>query len=1212
MLKTYYVLESVSAEEGLFVNSGTFQKTTGTGISYVQMYFENLGRIEESSGKLKIENPIVRSASDHFGKHCYCGDPVDSATGNYFESQTDFAIGGRGVGLDLTRTYSAQAAATAASPGIFGYGWSNSFGDHLVVEGETATLVAANGNTVPFTKSGESSFKAPAWSQSTLSGNAEAGYTLTLPEQTNYTFSGAGKLESVTDRNGNKTTLAYTEAGKLKTIGDPVSRKITLTYNEAGLVESAEDPMGHLVEYSYEGEDLSSVTEAGEAEPRWQFEYDGSHRIKKVTNGLGGETTNEYDGSSRVISQTDPVENTLTLKYEPFHTTITNTSTGSVTDQWFTSNNEPFRITRGYGTPEATTSTFSYNAAGQIKRSTDGNGHTTTYTYDADGNLKTAKDPEGNTTTRTYNKTHDVISVMSPRSEITTIERDPNGNIESISRPGPEKTTQLISFDYDEHGQLESVTDPLERTWTFGYDGDGNRDTIADPLENTQTFGYDENSHLTSIVSPRGNAEGAEPAEYELVIKRDPQGRPEKVIDPLGNTTKYAYDANGNLEAVTDANLRTTTYRYNPGDEQIEVERPDNTTRKTEYDGDGEVVSQTDGNEETTTYVRDSLGQPVEVIDPLTRKTTAEYDDAGNLETLIDAEERETSYVYDEADRLLEIDYSEEATPDVEFEYDEDGNTTKMVDGTGESSFEYDELGRLTESEDGHADVVDYGYDLAEGLTELIYPNGKAVIRKFDGAGRLEKVTDWLEGTTEFSYDPDSNLEEIDYPSASDNTDLFEYDQTGRMSSAEFLNGEEALASLGYERNKIGQLEEEAVEGLPGLAEVSFGYDEDNRLTSAGAKTYEYDPADYLIKAPGTSNAYDVAGELKTGTGVAYKYDKLGQRVKTTPAGGPPTTYDYDQSGALIAIDRPKEGEVPAISQDLAYGGSGLLASQTSGEEATRYLSWDLSSSLPLLLDDGENSYIYGPGGRPFEQISKGEAPSYLHHDQLGSTRLLTDAEGSTGGTFTYEPYGAMEGSTETATTPMGFAGQYTDPETGLQYLRARFYDPATGQFLTRDPAESLTSEPYAYAAADPLNNVDLTGFEAIPIPLPACVAGPGAAAVCAGLGAGATCTAIAVCRESVGAAASDLWGDIFGGDTTDEGGPTLTKADREYEEKHNECKIEERGKEIGDARQSLDKAKQERDKFSHSAGSNPNDPRGGSKWLRLAALIAKLLDPNR
>ncbi len=1063
----------------LFINKGTLKKVSGAGTTNVEPNFENHGTIKEESGKLAIKNPVTVGYAQQFGKRCHSGDPVECATGNYTETQTDFAIGGLGVGLELTRTYNARAAAAAASPDAFGYGWTNSFGERLVSEegGKKITLLTGSGGSVPFT-GGPGAFTSPAWSQLSLSGSAEAGYTLTLPDQTKYKFSGTGRLESATDRNGNKTTLAYDEAGRLKTITDPASRQIAFTYNGEGLVESAKDPMGHVVKYAYESKNLKSVTLPGEASPRWQFKYDGSHRITSVTDGRGGKTTNEYDGSSRVISQTDPAGHTLTFEYAPFHTKITNKATGSITDEWFTSNNEPLSVTRGYGTADATTETFSYDSGGRLVAATDGKGHTTTYGYNAQGDRTSEKDAEGNEEKWAYNSTHDLISTTTPGGETTTIERDANGNVESISRPAPEETTQTTSFEYDEDGQLESITDPLERIWTYTYSPQGDRISEADPLGNAQTLGYDGDSRLTSIVTPRGNAEGAEAAEFETTIERDSLGRPLKATDPLGGSVKYAYDANGNLESKTNPNGHTINYAYDADNQQTKVEKPNGAVLETEYDGESNVTSQTDANKDMTTYVRNALGQPVEVIDPLGRKTIEHFDAAGNLKATIDAAERETSYAYDKADRIIEVDYSEGATPDAEFEYDQDGNVTKMVDGTGESTFAYDEFSRLRESEDGHGNLVGYGYNLGEELTAIAYPNGKGISRTFDKAGRLENVTDWLGGTTAFSYDPDSNLEAITFPAASANVDEYAYDNAGRMSATKFTSGPETLASLSYLRDSAGQIEEEAASGLPGPATRSYGYDQNERLVEAGEASFEYDPADNLTEAPGTVNAYDPASQLETGTGVSYSYDKFGERMETAPEAGPATAYGYDQAGNLTSIERPEEGELPSISQGLAYDATGLLASKTSGL-ATHYMAWDSSSSLPLLLSDGENSYIYGPNGLPIEQISA-EEPSYLHHDQLGSTRILTDSAGEEIGAFSYAPFGGLEASIGTASTPLGFAGQYTDSESGLQYLRARFYDPVTAQFLTKDPLTAVLRTPYGYANENPLRYVDPSGMSCV------------------------------------------------------------------------------------------------------------------------------------
>jgi RHS repeat-associated protein len=1061
---------------GRLINEGLFQRTAGKINLEVTPLFENLGVLKPQSSGIEIKHPVAVDRTVDAGFQSCSGDPVNCATGDFSESQTDLLIGGRGVPLDLTRTYSAQAAAAASSAGTFGYGWTGSFSDHLAIEGggEKAMLISGNGNTFAFTKVSGTTYAGPAWSQNSLSGSPEAGYTLICADQTKLAFSGAGKLQAVTDRNGNETTLGYDEAGRLKTITDAAGRELTYTYNGGGQVESVKDPMGHLVKYAYESGNLASVTLPGQETPRWKFKYDASHRITEITDGRGGKTTNEYDSSSRVKSQTDPGGHTLSFEYAGFHTKITNKATGVVTDEWFTSNNQPFSITSGYGTASATTETFTYNAAAERTSATDGNGHATTYGYDEAGNLTSEKDAEGNETKWAYNGTHDIVSMTTPRGETTTIERDANGNPETISRPGPEETTQTYSLEFDGDGQLESFTDPLERTWSFGYNSRGDMNSETDPAGNTRSSEYDEDSRLIASVSPRGNLEGTEASEFETAIERDLQGRPVKIIDPLGHTTKYAYDGNDNITGVTDANEHTTKFVYNGDDERTKTERPNGAVLKTEYDGAGQVTSQTDANEHATTYIRNVLGQAVEVIDPLSRKTTQEYDAAGDLKAITDPEGRKTNLAYDKADRLIEVNYSAEAMPDASYEYDADGNLTQMVDGSGESSFAYDQLGRLTQTEDGRGDIVGYGYDLAEQLTGIAYPNGTSISRAFDSAGRLESVSDWLGGTTSFKYDADSNLEAITFPVASGDVDKYAYDPAGGMSEASFADGAETIASISYVRNKMGQVEKETTAGLPGVEEISFGYDKNNRLISTGEASFEYDPADNLTKGFGSTNKYDAASQLETGTGVSYTYDKLGERTNATPEAGPATTYGYDQAGGLTSIERPEEGEVPAISESFTYDGTGLMASKTSGA-TTRYLTWQMAE-LPLLLADGESSYIYGPGGLPIEQISGEEEPTYLHHDQLGSTRVLTDAGGEATGTFSYGPYGTPAGSTGSATTPMGFAGEYSDFESGLQYLRARFYDPATAQFLTRDPLEALTRQPYAYALDDPVNLVDPSG----------------------------------------------------------------------------------------------------------------------------------------
>ena len=103
---------------------------------------------------------------------------------------------------------------------------------------------------------------------------------------------------------------------------------------------------------------------------------------------------------------------------------------------------------------------------------------------------------------------------------------------------------------------------------------------------------------------------------------------------------------------------------------------------------------------------------------------------------------------------------------------------------------------------------------------------------------------------------------------------------------------------------------------------------------------------------------------------------------------------------------------------------------------------------------------MYGHSNLAVEQISSGDTVEYLHHDQAGSTRLLTGSTGTVSGKCTYSAY-ATPTCEGTATTPLGYGSEYTSSDTGLIYLRNRVYDSATAQFLSVDPLEALTGEPY-------------------------------------------------------------------------------------------------------------------------------------------------------
>jgi RHS repeat-associated protein len=1102
----YNIIETGANKRTKIVNLGSFRRTENSPAGFVTKVavpFENSGA---TSGEIEFLYNIG-AGSSAWG--CTAENPsfpkreiateagICTASGDLSETQTDFTIGGRGLGLNLIRTYNSQAAEEKAKS-IFGYGWSTPHSQHLtfetigggeVEEGEepepeihVARLIQDNGSTVEFVEGAGGTWKGPEGSPDILTGSTSSGFTLTLESQETWKFSGStGRLEGMTDRNGNTTAFTYNGGGQLEKVSDPGGRSLTFAYNGEGLVKTVTDPMGHVVEYTYESGKLMSVTQPGEAGLRWRFSYEGESQLVEMVDGRGEVTTYKYSAAHRVTSKTDPMKRTTAFEYGNTFALITNEATGAKTADYTTSNGQLVEVVHGLGTASATTESFTYDAAGNKLSSTDGNGHTTKFEYDAHGNRILQEDPEGNKTKWTYDSTHDVETTTLPNGETTTTKRDSHGNPEAIERPAPGSTTQITKYGYDAHGELTSLEDPLKRVWKYEYDANGDRIAEVDPEGDKRTWGYNADSQETSTVSPRGHVGTGKEAKFTTTTERDAQGRPVVVVAPLKHETKYKYDGDGNLETKTDPELNVVTYTYDADNEQTKVKEPNEDVSETSYDGAGQVTSETNGAKHTTTYVRNVLEQVTEIKDSLSRRTTKAYDLAGNLVSVEDAKKRTTTYAYDSDNRRREITHSDGVTPTVKYEYNENGDRTKMVDGSGTTTYAYDQLDRLTGTTDGHGNSLGYEYDLANEQTRITYPGSKAVTRAYDSAGRLKSTTDWSEHTTKFTYNADSNLIATVFPTGTGDEDVYGYDEAGAMSEDKMTKGTETLASLVYARDKDGQVTKATTVGLPGEEKPAFAYDKNSRITKGAGIAYKYDAANDPTTIGSTTYSYDAANQLEKATlakatTATYGYDEVGERVKTTPTTGSATTYAYDQANDLTSVTRPKEGATPAIEDAYAYNGDGLRVQQTiSG--ASSYLAWDLSEKLPQIVGDGANSYVYGAGGFPVERISSEGTTIYMHHDQQGSTRLLTGASGTVVGTATYDAYGNKIGSTGTGVTSLGYDGQYTDADTALIYLRARYYDPKTGQFISNDPQVMETREPYSYTVDDPLSTGDPTGL---------------------------------------------------------------------------------------------------------------------------------------
>lgn len=166
-------------------------------------------------------------------------------------------------------------------------------------------------------------------------------------------------------------------------------------------------------------------------------------------------------------------------------------------------------------------------------------------------------------------------------------------------------------------------------------------------------------------------------------------------------------------------------------------------------------------------------------------------------------------------------------------------------------------------------------------------------------------------------------------------------------------------------------------------------------------------------------------------------------------------------------------------STTYTYNGDGLEAANQTAQNSPQQLVWDNTGPLPLVVSDSTNDYIYGPTGEPVEQINLATStPTYLTYTPSDSTWISTNQAGDETGFWGYDAYGTL--AYGTPTSPFGYSGQYMDATTGLVNDRARWYQPQTGGFTSRDPSFDRTDTAYAYAGGDPINSGDPTGDYAV------------------------------------------------------------------------------------------------------------------------------------
>jgi len=993
-----------------------------------------------------------------------CSDPVNVANGNLFEQVTDYTLPTKGSSIVFRRTYNSLNLAD----GPLGPGWRHRYQVSLKESGGAVLVQDGSGAALTF-RLVSGAYMSPPGYFLTLTKDAQ-GYSLRTKHGMESRFDLSGVLQSITDRNQNALQFAY-EAGRLRRITDGAGRGVTLSYDSRGRLTALEDFTGRRVTYEYDAAGhLTAVTNAGGARTVYAYYTDRifNHLLKSSTTPEGSVTGFQYYGNGRVSRVTLPGGQTTNFVYLPMRNeTHVIDARGLLTSYQYNSLGSVVKIAR----PDGSYLESVYNAQAKLESQTDAAGYTARYTYDAAGNLTSVTDPLGRVLRFTYEPKFNLVSsVRDAAGNETQFEYDARGNLTRMVKPLGVETR----FTWDSAGNLTSRADAEGNTVTFTYDELGNVTSVRDPLGNVSKREFDRLNRLTHAVDPLGG---------EAWFEYDALGRLVRQTDALGRAAGQAYDGDGRLAKVTDYAGRTATFRYDALNHLTHVADALGPAAEYAYAtpdcgcaATANLSAFRDAAGRTRTQTYDFLDRLVSSTDALGNATQYGYNAQGKLALKREANGNQVSFEYDAAGRLTRRVYSDGA--EARFVYDAANNLVSASNQHVTYTFTYDALNRLRTFTDSRFNkTLTYGYDRL---------------------GRRTSLTDSEGGLFLYVWDANSRLVWLQNPAGA--TAAFEYDALGRRTRLAYSNG--AAADAQYDA--VGHLTSllHGVVGAPApLAAFAYAYDATGNTVAvsdaAGAHAYQYDALDRLVAAAHPSQAaesyrydgagnrletaseggytYDAAGRLLSAGGVTYAYDKSGNLIRKRAPGGV-TAYTWNSAGQLARIDLP-DGVVVTYKYDPL----GRRIEKNVNGAVTAYLH-DLSAVLLELDGSGavQARYTHGVEVDQPLMMERGGQVYFDHQDGASNVVQLTDAAGNAVCSYRYDSFGRTQ-PCQNLVNPYGFAGREYDAESGLYYMRARYYDPVVGRFLSADPLDLsnlllVEQDPRAALALLPAASAALVG----------------------------------------------------------------------------------------------------------------------------------------
>lgn len=819
----------------------------------------------------------------------------------------------------------------------------------------------------------------------------------------------------------------------LTSITDRYGNAITLEYNSNGWLKYVKSPANRYISFTYYPSTdpdkyglIKYVKDSLALNRQVEYIYDNQRNLIQFKDAEGQSIHFTYDTNS-------PFDHFLKTITYPDGTIITNTydhATKRLINQNFISENSNKFTTVSIPTANQVSITDEMNVVTQLKYNNIGCiTELTTLSGDAifeysdtvNNPTKPTKltDGLGNITTVSYNNMGDPLQINKPLGINHQYSWNGFNDITSYTNP----LGKITNFNYS-GGKLTSIQSPFgissSVTINLTYFANGNIHTIKNPLNQTTTLGYDTYSNLQTIS------------------------------DNIGNTTTYGYDAASRIISVNDANNHITTYAYSPNDFLINTTNPLSNTTSYYYNGSGRLTSVKDAKNNTTSMNYNSnTGLLNFISDQLGNNTSFTYFDNGLLHTKTNRKGQTFTFTYDASNRLQTL-----TAPSINrtFTYNLNDILTQLSDNNGNLNFTYDQINRLTSHTDYFNNQVQYEYDNANNITNKIYPGNKNVVYTYYDDGSLHTVVDWLNNTTQYLYNNDGSINRVNNPNGT--YILYSYDGAGRLIGMQNKKADNSIISaytyvLDAMGNHLTVNKQEPIQSpqIP-YVDISYSYNNANRILNAGTEIFTHD---------------------------------LNGNITNKSIGGINTTFIYNAEDYLTSVSG-------SFNATYLYDGLGNRRAATRNGNTKRYVL-DISGSMEHIIaetntsDTVEYYYIHG-NGLLYRIKAIDNSLQYYHYDYRGSTVAITNAAQTITHQYAYDEFGQLLDVTETDFNPYRFIGKYgvMYENDDIYFMRARYYDPTTGRFLSEDPIWDVNQ--FIYAHNNPIVFVDKDGYSAINVAL--------------------------------------------------------------------------------------------------------------------------------